>query len=289
MGDISLWDRCIDDITRNKEIVNHYQTLLQGVSSKRTIVEAESERDELKKLLKTICHDIEILQSTRHTQSQEMCNARAELNALREEQCKISPNIQKQMHLKEIKQTLFSKKVLLGMTIDDLREKYREAEVNIYPEIENLEKKKNTFQYNTIFEASKHSENHYEIFKEHHQREKRNAETRLNKLKEEITNDDNNVLLRIARENYKTLQQQYADLKNELDSINYDQIEEERQNLCKQEENLLVLIKVHTQSREATKELKGNIENQVDQSIYSEARLRRTRNLVEIERIQETE
>nr|XP_033326121.1 DNA repair protein RAD50-like [Megalopta genalis] len=223
MSDIVLWDRCIDDITKHKQTIDSFKTRMinAGIKSERSIEEAQRERDELKTLLKTIRRDIENLQSSINTQNEKLYNAREELNALHEEQLKIRAGVQEVKQLQEKLETLYSKEVLLGKLVDDLKQKCTVAEGNLTLGIEKLEKKKkenwekqemdrkilaegfrrlsdlekiqddvDAFVYRKIPEALEHSENkikRYEISIKNFRSEKSKSEADINKLKEQIT------------------------------------------------------------------------------------------------------
>lgn len=135
MGDILLWDKCIDNITKHKQANVCFQTrivnagvqvvfkltiqvmanifLRRRIKSVHSIEEARRERDELK----TIRRDTESLQSSVNAENEKMYNARWELNALHEEQLKMRADVQGVKRLKEKQETLFSKEVLLGKSL----------------------------------------------------------------------------------------------------------------------------------------------------------------------------
>lgn len=222
-NDVVLWDKCIDDILKTKETINSFQTRLisAGIKSDRSIKEAQSQREELKRSIKVIRQEIENLQFSINLQNEKVHNAREELNELHEEQLKIRSGVQELKQLQERQETLFTKEVSLGKVVDDLRQKTSVADTNLNSGIEKLKKRKNEnsvkqeadrkliadaskrlsaldklqedvdlYMYHKIPEALERSETkikQYETSIKDLQQEKIDVEKTINKLKEEIT------------------------------------------------------------------------------------------------------
>ncbi|KZC06068.1 PREDICTED: DNA repair protein RAD50 [Dufourea novaeangliae] len=226
MGDVILWDRYIDEISKLKETIDSFQTrmLNAGIKSERSLQEAQRQRDELNVSSKTIRDDIENLQSAINAHNEKTHNAREELNALHEEQLRIRSGVEKLKQLKEKQETLFLKEVSLGKSVDALKQKVIAAESNLNSGIEKLEKKKkenwekqevdrkllaegsrrlselqkvqddvDTFVFRNIPEALEQSElkiQKYQSSSNDLQSEKSDIEITINKLKEDITRQD---------------------------------------------------------------------------------------------------
>ncbi|XP_076276381.1 DNA repair protein rad50 [Lasioglossum baleicum] len=330
MSDMVLWDKCIDDISKSKQIINSFQTRMisAGIKSKRSIEEAQGQREELKRSIKTIRQDIENLQSSINSQNERMHNAREELNALHEEQLKIRSGVQELKQLQEKQEELFSKEVSLGKIVDDLRQKTAVADGDLNSGIEKLKEKKNenwekqeidrkllvdgarrlseldkiqndvdAYLFRKIPEALERCETkikQYETSIKDFRQQKSDFEKTINKLKEQITrhkvqkkNLSDNILLRRAQENIKSLQQQCLDLKNELRAINHAQILEERRNLQNREQTLLRQINVTKGNKEELERAVEQCSEELKQDMYREARKKYKRKCIELTVLQE--
>ncbi|XP_076621911.1 DNA repair protein rad50 isoform X1 [Colletes latitarsis] len=144
VGDIMLWDRCVDEIFKHKQTIDNFESrmVLAGIKSKRSLEEAQSQREELKTSLKKIRDDIENLQSAINTHNEKMHNAREEQNVLQGELLKIRTNIQQLKQLRDQQETLFSKEISLGKLVDTLRQKMTAAKNKLNLGLERLDKKK---------------------------------------------------------------------------------------------------------------------------------------------------
>ncbi|CAL7940101.1 unnamed protein product [Xylocopa violacea] len=144
MGDIILWDSYIDEISKLQEIINDFHTRMvaAGIKTKRSLQEAQAQREELKMSLINIRDEIENLHTRMNVHNEQMHNARQEYNALHEEQLKIQSDIQKLTELKDRQKTLYSKEISLGELVRTLKQKVTEIETELNSGIEKLEIKK---------------------------------------------------------------------------------------------------------------------------------------------------
>ncbi|XP_076644408.1 DNA repair protein rad50 [Halictus rubicundus] len=330
MSDIVLWDRCIDDILKNKQTIDSFRTRMinAGIRSERSIEKAQGQREELKASIKTIRQDIENLQSSINSQNETMHNAREELNTLHEEQLKIRSGMQELKQLQEKQETLFSKEVSLGKMVDDLRQKSTVADGDLSSGIEKLGKTKkenweklevdrkllaegtrrlsellkvqddvDTYVYRKIPEALERSQTkikHYETSIQDLQQDKSDLEKTINKLKEEITrhkiqkkNLSDNILLREAQENIKTLQQQCSKLRNELLSIDHAQVKEEWQILQNREQTLLRQKNTTKGNLEELERAVEQCTEELKQDMYRQARKKHKKKCIELTVLQE--
>ncbi|XP_053973732.1 DNA repair protein RAD50 [Hylaeus volcanicus] len=226
MGDIMLWDKYVDEISKLKQTIDNFQSrmVLAGIKSERSLEEAQSHREELKASVKNIRDDIETLQSKINAYNEKMHNAREEQNTLHEELLKIRSGMQKLKQLKDQQEALFTKEVSLGESVDILRRNVTAAKTELNAGIDKLEKKKkdnwekhevdrelltegtrrlrelqkvqdevDAFVYRKIPEALERSESkikNYQNSINKFVREKSTAEAMINKLKEEINRQE---------------------------------------------------------------------------------------------------
>lgn len=113
-----------------------------GIKSKRSLKEAQSQREELKASLKSIRDDIESSQSAINKHNEQMQNAREEQNTLHEELLQIRSGMQKLKQLKDQQEALFLKEISLGESVNILRQKVTVAKTELNSGIDKLEKKK---------------------------------------------------------------------------------------------------------------------------------------------------
>ncbi|XP_076238617.1 DNA repair protein rad50 [Calliopsis andreniformis] len=224
--DIMLWDRYIDEISDLKQKIDNLEARMNvaGIEGKRSLSEAQAQREELKVSLKNIRDDIEKLQSTINVHNDKMNTAREEQNSLHEEQLRIRSDVQKLKQLKEKQDEFFTKEISLGKVVDVLREKVMTAESELKSGMSRLEKKKkenwekqeidrkliaegtrrlselqkvqddvDAFVYRKIPEALQRSESkikHYETMINDLSSEKSNIDTSISNLKEEIARQE---------------------------------------------------------------------------------------------------
>lgn len=226
MDDIMLWDRYIDEISTLKQTIDNFQTSLDiaGIKSKRSLKEAQSQREELKASLKSIRDDIESSQSAINKHNEQMQNAREEQNTLHEELLQIRSGMQKLKQLKDQQEALFLKEISLGESVNILRQKVTVAKTELNSGIDKLEKKKKDNWQNQevnrklleertrrlselqkvqeeidafmnrkipeVLESSERKINNYQNSINEFRREKSDTEATINKLKEEITRQE---------------------------------------------------------------------------------------------------
>ncbi|XP_068976510.1 DNA repair protein RAD50.L isoform X1 [Bombus flavifrons] len=144
VGDIMLWDTYIDDIFKLKQTIDNLQIRMTaaGIKTKRSLEEAQSQREELKMSLKNIRDNIEELQSKINMHNEKLNNARQEQNTLQEEKLRIQSDIQKVKELKEKQETLYSKEISLWKSINMLKKQVTIAETELNSELEKLEEKR---------------------------------------------------------------------------------------------------------------------------------------------------
>ncbi|KAL0115846.1 hypothetical protein PUN28_011015 [Cardiocondyla obscurior] len=142
IGDIKFWDRCIDEIQQLQKTVNSLQTQITnaGVKTKRTIEEAQTERDSLKTSLKETRNHIDALQLKLTKHNDRLQDARSMYNELHEEQLKIHSDMQKLKHLKDKKDELYTREVTVGEAVEKLRKDLVHAETELDSGIRQLEK-----------------------------------------------------------------------------------------------------------------------------------------------------
>lgn len=113
-----------------------------GVTSKRTIEEAQKERDSLKMSFKETRNYIEALQIKLNKHNEKLHNAREEYNEFHEEQLKIQSDMQKLKHLKDKQEDLYTREVSVGEIVEKLRKDLAIAENNLETGTQRLEKTK---------------------------------------------------------------------------------------------------------------------------------------------------
>ncbi|XP_076766365.1 DNA repair protein rad50 isoform X2 [Xylocopa sonorina] len=144
MGDIILWDSYIDESLKLQEIINDFHTRMvtAGIKTKRSLQEAQAQREELKMSLTNIRDDIENLQTKMNVHNEQTHNARQEYNALHEQQLKIQTDLQTLKELKDRQKVLYSKEISLGELVRTLKKKVTESEAELNSGIKQLEIKK---------------------------------------------------------------------------------------------------------------------------------------------------
>ncbi|EZA56610.1 DNA repair protein RAD50 [Ooceraea biroi] len=142
IGDIKLWDRCIDEVEQLRRTVGNLETQMAnaGANTERTIEEAQTQRDSLKTFLRETRNNIEALRLKLSKHTEKLQDARARYNELHEEQLRIQTDMQKLKHLEDKKNELYTREVTLGDTVERLRRDLAEAEDCLDSEIQRLEK-----------------------------------------------------------------------------------------------------------------------------------------------------
>ncbi|XP_012527415.1 DNA repair protein RAD50 [Monomorium pharaonis] len=144
IGDIKFWDRCIDEIQQLKRAVNNLDTQMTsaGVKTKRTIEEAQMQRESLRTSLREARNHIDALQLKLNKHNERLQDARAMYNELHEEQLKIHTDMQKLKHLKDKQDDLYAREITVGETMEKLRKDLALAESELNSGSRQLEKTK---------------------------------------------------------------------------------------------------------------------------------------------------
>ncbi|XP_078039403.1 DNA repair protein rad50 [Augochlora pura] len=164
-------------------------------------------------------------------------------------------------------------------------------------DLEKIQEEVDAFVYRKISEALENSENkikRYENSIKDIRNEKSNSEATMNELKEQISrhevrkrNLSDNLLLRKARENHKILKQQYSDLSNELNSINYSQIIEEWENIRNREEVLRRQRNISIGNQEELERVIEQSTAELQQEVYKKAHEEHRKKCIEITTLEE--
>ncbi|XP_020285711.1 DNA repair protein RAD50 [Pseudomyrmex gracilis] len=284
IGDIKFWDRCVDEIQELKKAVSKLETQMtnSGVTSKRTIEEAQKERDSLKMSFKETRNYIEALQIKLNKHNEKLHNAREEYNEFHEEQLKIQSDMQKLKHLKDKQEDLYTREVSVGEIVEKLRKDLAIAENNLETGTQRLEKTKarnwqqqeadrkliaeNTERLSDLQKVMREVDSfvnsnvtatleRYESEIKTYQNslmelmnKKSDIEQVISKLKEEITSQEigkreliDNMALRKAEEMVNTSKEKYSQLREKLNSMNYnemvnkfEQLDSEKQSMLRQ-------------------------------------------------------
>ncbi|EFN87868.1 DNA repair protein RAD50 [Harpegnathos saltator] len=144
IGDIQLWDRCVDEIRHLKTTVDNMQTQMAnaGIQTQRTMEEAQTQREQLKKSFKEIRSHIENLHLKLNKHNEKLQDARATYNELHEKQLQIHSDMQKLKHLKDKQEDLYTREVNVAEAVEKLREDLMVVEDQLNSSIQILEKTK---------------------------------------------------------------------------------------------------------------------------------------------------
>lgn len=126
-------------------VINYCFLLYIGVKTKRTIEEAQTQRESLKTSLREIRNHIDALQLKLSKHNERLQDARAMYNELHEEQLKIHSDMQKLKHLKDKQNDLYTREITIGETIEKLRKNLVHAETQLDSSSRQLEKTKVCF------------------------------------------------------------------------------------------------------------------------------------------------
>jgi len=116
-----------------------------GVKTKRTIEEAQTQRESLRTSLRETRNHIDALQLKLSKHNERLQDARAMYNELHEEQLKIHSDMQKLKHLKDKQGDLYTREITVGETVEKLRKDLAHAETQLNSKSRNLEKTKVCF------------------------------------------------------------------------------------------------------------------------------------------------
>ncbi|XP_015600819.1 DNA repair protein RAD50 isoform X2 [Cephus cinctus] len=144
VGDVALWDKYADELVKlNRTLASIKKRIFDaGVTSERTIQEAQIERDSLKQQLKEVSKEIESMQTSLNLHNEELQQARHKRNELYEEQLRIQSEMQKLQQLRDKQNDLYAREISLGESVQNLREKLSRADEQLTSGIQELEKTK---------------------------------------------------------------------------------------------------------------------------------------------------
>ncbi|XP_016919261.1 DNA repair protein RAD50 isoform X1 [Apis cerana] len=331
IGDVMLWDTYIDDIFKLKQIIDnfHIRMTAAGIKTKRSLQEAQTEREELKISLKKIRENIERLQFEINMHNEKLHNSQQEQNTLHKEQLKIQLDMQKLKELKDNQEILYLKEISLGKSIDTLREKVTLSETELNSGFNKLEKKKkdnwekqetdrklitegsrrlsdlqkmqddvDSSIYRKIPESLECSESKiksYEKLLNELFCKKNDMETTINKLKEEMTRQEvrkrelsDNLKLREIQEIINNLQEQYSNIKEKLNTINYSEIFDEWQNLQNREQTILRQKNIIKGNQEELERTVQQYVQELKKDIYKQARKNYKSKCIELTVVEES-
>lgn len=126
-------------------IINWCFFLYIGVTTERTVEEAQAQRESLKTSLKETRNHIDALQLKLGKHNERLQDARTKYNELHEEQLKIQSDMQKLKHLKDKQDDLYTREITVGETVEKLRKDLTHAETQLDSRSRQLEKTKVCF------------------------------------------------------------------------------------------------------------------------------------------------
>lgn len=113
-----------------------------GANAKRTMGEAQAQRESVKTSLKEIRNNIEALWLKLNRHTVKLQNAKAKYNELHEEQLRIQSSMQQLKQLEDRKKELYTREVTWGETVEKLRRDLSEAEDQLNDAARQLERTK---------------------------------------------------------------------------------------------------------------------------------------------------